>query len=273
MDGAIELFNPDVIVFTQAFSFLSVASRRRPMVGVVTDFGVHTYWTRERADLYITAGPQAASLIAARGVPKERVLSAGIPIHPAFESAPSKEDAKAALGIPAGSLVILVTGGHNAFGPLRKIVDVLRRSLPGAYFLVGCGSNRSLAESLNTEHREGLKAFATLPPADMMRLMSASDFLIGKAGGLTCSEALSVGLPLLLFEPLPGQEQANCGYLLSRGAALRAENLEQLVSMAEFLGRERPVLAGMSLRSKGLGRPGAARAAARAILDIGLKAH
>lgn len=274
IDDKIRRLNPDLVVCTQALSFLSIKADSRPLVGVVTDFGVHTYWTREKADLYIVAAPEMAKLIEDRGIESERVASTGIPVHPVFESPMTKSRARSELGLPADSMVILITGGHSALGPLRELRAALQAGIPGVYLLVGCGSDAGLAGSFGGLSGAGrLRAFTTMPASEMMRLMAAADLLVGKAGGLTCSEALAVGLPMLFIDPLPGQEERNCGFLISRGAALRAENLEELLALTSSLIPGEGALAEMARRAKLLGRPSAARDAARAILDIGLKAH
>src|SRR5258707_1964843 len=60
---------------------------------------------------------------------------------------------------------------------------------------------------------------------DMDKYMAAADLLVGKAGGLTTSEALARALPMALIEPIPGQEERNSDHLLEAGAAIRCNNL------------------------------------------------
>ena len=61
--------------------------------------------------------------------------------------------------------------------------------------------------------------------SQMDQYMAAADLMIGKAGGLTTSEALARHLPMALIEPIPGQEFRNADHLLEGGAAIRCNNL------------------------------------------------
>jgi len=72
-------------------------------------------------------------------------------------------------------------------------------------------------------------------------LMAVSDLLISKPGGLTTSEAVSLGLPMLLYRTLPGQEQDNAEYLVNAGAALQADDAPSLSAAVRMLA-DRPEL-------------------------------
>jgi processive 1,2-diacylglycerol beta-glucosyltransferase len=93
----------------------------------------------------------------------------------------------------------------------------------------------------------------------MHELMAVADLIITKPGGLTSSEALAIGKPLFILNPIPGQEAANSDFLLERGAAVKINRVEDLPFRIErLLGT--PKLAEMGAAAKGLGRPNAARA-------------
>jgi processive 1,2-diacylglycerol beta-glucosyltransferase len=89
--------------------------------------------------------------------------------------------------------------------------------------------------------------------------MAASDVVVTKPGGLTTSECLAMGLPMIVHAPIPGQEERNCDYLLEQGAALKAIDASALEwRVAELIGTPTR-LATMAARAKALGRPAAAR--------------
>ena len=52
-------------------------------------------------------------------------------------------------------------------------------------------------------------------------LMDAADCIVTKPGGLTTSEALAKGLPMIMNNPVPGQEDRNVEFLLNAGAAMK----------------------------------------------------
>jgi processive 1,2-diacylglycerol beta-glucosyltransferase len=96
-------------------------------------------------------------------------------------------------------------------------------------------------------------------------LMAEASLLITKPGALTCSEALATGVPLLLYSPLPGQEEDNAAYLVRRGAAVRAANAASLGRIAAWLLSHPEMLNGLRARAAAIGRPDAAADAADVI--------
>jgi processive 1,2-diacylglycerol beta-glucosyltransferase len=92
----------------------------------------------------------------------------------------------------------------------------------------------------------------------MHELMAVASLIITKPGGLTTSEALALGKPLFIFNPIPGQEAANSDFLLERGAAVKVNRVEDLPYRVEqLLGTKK--LVEMARAAKGLGRPHAAQ--------------
>ena len=120
------------------------------------------------------------------------------------------------------------------------------------------------------EHRHPTKVlgFAT----NMQELMAAADLILTKPGGLTTSEALALGKPLLILNPIPGQEAANSDFLLEQGAAVKVNCLEDLpFKLTSLLDSKK--LTQMSRAADELGRPGAAISVCGAVLErVGKKA-
>jgi len=100
-------------------------------------------------------------------------------------------------------------------------------------------------------------------------MLRSADLLIGKPGGLTMSEALACGTPMLIYEPLliPGQEEDNARFLVESGAALVARTAPELREMASDLISSPDRLAAMQQAAQGLGRPRAALDIAQTILN------
>jgi processive 1,2-diacylglycerol beta-glucosyltransferase len=93
----------------------------------------------------------------------------------------------------------------------------------------------------------------------MHELMAVADLIITKPGGLTSSEALAMGKPLIIINPIPGQEAANSDFLLERGAAAKVNRLEDLpYRLEQLLGTKK--LADLARAARALGRPNAAAA-------------
>jgi processive 1,2-diacylglycerol beta-glucosyltransferase len=93
---------------------------------------------------------------------------------------------------------------------------------------------------------------------EMDRYMATADLLVGKAGGLTSSEAMARGLPMALIEPIPGQEERNADHLLEAGAALRCNNLAAAAWKIATLLDDAARMELMRTAARGMGRPNAA---------------
>ncbi len=103
---------------------------------------------------------------------------------------------------------------------------------------------------------------------EMDQYMAAADLLIGKAGGLTTSEALARALPMALIEPIPGQEERNADHLLEAGAAIRCNNMPAAAWKIAGLLNDPPRLERMRQAAAQLGRPEAAAAIAKDTLRL-----
>jgi processive 1,2-diacylglycerol beta-glucosyltransferase len=199
---------------------------------VVTDYDVHAMWLCRTVSRYYVAIPEAAEYLAGIGVPREIVRVTGIPIDPLFAVPLDRAAARAALHLDAKSPVLLLSAGGYGIGPLEQLVrDLL--SLQKHWQLVAIAGK---SEKMKKRLDEIARAAGTLPigfarlvavgfTTQMDQYMAAADLLVGKAGGLTTSEALARHLPMALIEPIPGQEFRNADHLLEAGAAIRCNNL------------------------------------------------
>jgi processive 1,2-diacylglycerol beta-glucosyltransferase len=103
---------------------------------------------------------------------------------------------------------------------------------------------------------------------EMDKYMAAADLMVGKAGGLTTSEALARALPMALIEPIPGQEERNADHLLEAGAAIRCNNLPAAAWKIAALLDDSARLTRMRDAARSLGRPSAAAAIAEDALRL-----
>ncbi|MBI5247079.1 MAG: hypothetical protein HY923_07845 [Elusimicrobia bacterium] len=254
-----------VVVCPQAAvaAVLSEARRRGeldiPVVSVLTDYGVHPFWADPPADLILAPTEDAASQLRRLGAP--RVVTSGIPVHPAFAAAPSREEARRILALPARAPVILMTGGAKGLGNLEREAERVFAASPLARLLVLCGANDRLRGLLDGGKR--VRAFGPQPPEFVATLMAAADVHIGKPGGLSAAESLASGLPMVLTGALPGQEEANARHLLAAGAAVEGGG-----AAAAALLEDRAQLAALRAAALSAGLPGAADSAVRAIRAV-----
>src|SRR6266850_4927580 len=199
---------------------------------VVTDYDVHAMWLCRTVDRYYLARDEAKEYLARIGVSREKLLVTGIPIDPLFATAVSRSDARKQLGLDAAASVILISAGGYGIGPVEQLVkDLLALQRPWQIVAIA-GKSEKTRKRLEEIAREAGKLQSGSPrlcavgfTSEMDKYMAAADLMVGKAGGLTTSEALARALPMALIEPIPGQEERNADHLLEAGAAIRCNNL------------------------------------------------
>ena len=142
-------------------------------------------------------------------------------------------------------------------GPVAEILSELDKVPRSFQTLVVTGRNQDLRRELaavDRKHPTHVLGYAS----NMNELMAVADLIISKPGGLTSSEALALGKPLFILNPIPGQEAANSDFLLERGAAAKANRVEDLpYRLEQLLGTRK--LSDMARAARTLGRPSAAR--------------
>jgi processive 1,2-diacylglycerol beta-glucosyltransferase len=231
---------------------------------VVTDFGLHRYWAQPGVGSYYVATETLAGELRRR-VHHARVEATGIPIDPVFASPPSQAEARAALGLAQDRPVALVMGGGLGIGVEEGVMSALAATEPGVQLLAVCGRNEDARCRLaSVPARDGrLRVYGHV--CGMEQYLAAADVVVGKPGGLTVSETLAVGKPLLLSRPIPGAEEENTRAVVAEGAALCAPTQQALRQQMRRLFTEPGLLEGLSAAARRIGRPHAAPAIAAAI--------
>ena len=227
----IETIQPDAIACTQAYPCGMVAHFKRarrfpiPLIGVLTDYAPHLYWFHEAVDAYVVPSEEVKRRFIRRGVEASRIKILGIPIDPRFLEPVDRDALARRWGLNLEQPVLLIMGGGSGFGPLRDVVRHLDRLPLPCQLVVLTGTNRSLYTWLTRQRfRHRLLAFGYTE--SVPQLMGIATLLISKPGGLTTAEALAKGVPLVMVNPIPGQEAYNARYLLVNGAAVQADSPE-----------------------------------------------
>jgi processive 1,2-diacylglycerol beta-glucosyltransferase len=242
---------------------------------VVTDYDVHAMWLCRTVDRYYVAINEAAEYLARIGVPREKLCVTGIPIDPLFATPVNQSDARKHLKLDLSAPTILISAGGYGVGLVEQLVkDLLALQRP-----LQIAAIAGKSEKTRKRLEEIAKAAGNLPSGaprlspvgfttEMDMYMAAADLMVGKAGGLTTSEALSRALPMALIEPIPGQEERNADHLLEAGAAIRCNNLPAAAWKIATLLDDSARLARMRESAKNLGRPSAAAAIAEDALRL-----
>lgn len=231
------------------------AARKPYLVGIVTDFEAHALWMERSVDLYCVAAEETKARLVARGVPAGRVVVTGIPVSVRFGRRVDPAQARKGIGLRDDLPVLLVLSGGFGVGPIGRILAEIDRLGRRVQVVVVCGRNEELRREIAAQdRRHPTHVFGFV--ANMHELMAAADLILTKPGGLTSSEALAMGKPLVLLDPIPGQEEENADFLLEHGAAVKVSRVEDLPFRLERLVGS-PKLAAISRAAASLGRPDA----------------
>ncbi len=241
------------------------ASRHRNLLAatVVTDYGVHRTWLHPATDIFFVASREVGEDIASRGVPWDRISVSGIPIHERFSEPLDRAACRLELGLD-NRFTVMLTSAAGTPSDLKDITTVLVAS--GIQIVAVTGTNKRLRRRLQSVQKRQPSAHVLGYVREMNRVMRASDVLVGKAGGLTVSESLAMGLPLIIFNPVPGQEIYNVDFLVNFGAGLYARDEDDVIEKVRFLSTHPRRLAQMAENADMLGKPAAARAVCERVL-------
>lgn len=261
----IRRYQPDVIVcthFLPAEVLATAVTEKRLDCQIwvqVTDFDLHQMWLHPGVSGYFVANEELAFRLERQGVPRSGIVVSGIPVMPGFTTRPARPEAAARLQLDPGRFTVLLMGGGAGMGMDAVGIAALLKTHPALQVVVMTGRNGALREALNTlEHDYPDRLRAVGFTDDVASLMMAADLAITKPGGLSTSECLVCGLPMLLVNPIPGQEERNAAFLLQEGVAVRADDPLTLQFRLQKLISDPERLASMRQRALALGRPMAA---------------
>lgn len=265
--AAIAQFAPDAIVcthFLPAEMLMRQIRKGRITVPVwlqVTDFDLHRMWVIPEMTGYFAASPEIAQRMRAVGMPASRVHTTGIPVMPAFAEPQDRRALAGSFGMDPDRPAYLVMGGGAGVGALDELADTLLSRGGDFQLVVLAGRNAAMLERLRAlaATRHAGRLFPHGFTHHVERLMACCDLAITKPGGLTTSECLAMGLPMIVNAPIPGQEERNADYLLEKGAAWKAIDAVALAWRIGELQDDPPRLAAMAANARAIGRPHAAR--------------
>ncbi|MBM3251991.1 MAG: hypothetical protein FJZ11_04330 [Candidatus Omnitrophica bacterium] len=220
---------PEIIISTHFFSNHVVSRLKRigklncKFISVITDFSIHHFWLAQEADIYTVAYPELRDYLIAQGVQESKIKIMPIPIRDGFLKPIDKEYLYRKINLKPNVFTALIVTGAVGIGPIEKIINLLSKHLQ---LIVVCGRNKKLFYKLSKLESETLRVFGLVD--NMHELMSVSNVIITKAGGLTISESLAKKLPMIFFNLIPGQEEANARLMQSQGMGVIAKSVKDI---------------------------------------------
>ncbi len=237
MKKLIELYSPDAIFCTQAFPCGMAAGYKKEfkknilLIGILTDYAPHSYWLFDEVDFYVTPSEDISRELENKGVPFHKIKTYGIPVDPKFQKIKDIQTIWKDLGFTEKSNTILIMGGSQGLGAIEDVVESLLSDKEHKYrLLVVAGANKKLykrmAKIKRSKDDNNFHMFSYVDNID--ELMQISDVIISKAGGMTITETITKGLPMVIVDPLPGHERRNTDYLVKKGAAIEVKEHNQI---------------------------------------------
>lgn len=242
LNRLIQEFQPDLIISTHPFSSQMCAILKEKgklnckVATILTDYAPHNQWLvkSEFIDYYFVAQQGMVDDLVSRGVNKDKIHVTGIPLSSRFLQSYNKQKILEDYGLTSDKNTILFfAGGEFGFGKdktfnrLKAIID----NLPNLQVVAVAGRNEKMKERFDelvkttrTESNVKILSFTNQVP----ELMSVSDLVITKPGGLTTTESLASGLPLIIIDPLPGQEEENAEFIENSGAGILVKDSDNI---------------------------------------------
>lgn len=265
-------FAPDVVIATEVGTCELAAMYKREananflLAGLeLMDF--NRAWIQPEVDLYLTTHVDLAAQLVAEGAPADRVVTTGQPIDGTFASLPDRRTARDKLGIRQDAAQILILFGGTGHGnPDRILKELARVEQPHEVVMVA-GRNRRLESRLRGSYGSSPHLRVLGWVDNIQEWMVASDLMISKPGGGTLTEGFACGLPMLAFDPLPGNEERTCRWIEKWGAGIWIQKTPDLAPTVQALLADPSRLAELRRRAAALARPYAARDGALAVLE------
>ncbi len=262
--------NPQVVISTQFFASEIVAALKHrgkitsKLISVVTDFGAHTFWESPDVDIFVAASEKTRQDLLRRKIPDQKIKVLGIPIDPPIKNA-NQALLRKELNLKQDLFTFLIVGGGFGVGPIQEIVSSLN-GLPDGLrdklqLVVVCSSNKILLQQMRNMLpglKLSIKVMGFVP--SLYEMMAASDIIISKSGGLTSSESVAQGVPMIIISPIPGQEMKNCRYLVENGAAFEINRPFEIQGVVKQLLNEPDKIKQMSENAARLAHPDSAEA-------------
>lgn len=227
----IDQLNPDIVVSTHPFPSTVVSRLKRsgldvPLCTVITDYDAHGTWISSGTNLYLVSTSNVRDRLTEKGVPMNKIEVTGIPVHPCFWQRNDKAQVAKELKLKNMPTVLIMGGGWGIMGKF-DMMEYLMKWREDIQFIICVGNNDKAREELmeNPIYRHpNVHIHGFTDKID--KLMDVADLLITKPGGMTCTEAMAKGLPMLFYDAIPGQEEENLQYFISQGFAEPIESAD-----------------------------------------------
>ena len=236
----IEEENPDLIICTHIFCTQTISyiknkhSLKAITSAIITDYTCAPFWEETSLDYYFIPHKDLINEFVSKGMDKNKLIAFGLPVCSKFRIHKNKSLSKEALNLNPNLPHILIMGGSMGAGNIYETFLALYDEFKNVQFTVICGSNSMLYKKFNDINlNSNIHILQFTDNID--ELMDASDILISKPGGLTSTEAMVKGLPLIMINPIPGVESANSDFFSNHKAAIASNSIQETIESCRVI--------------------------------------
>ena len=262
---------PDLIISTHPFGSQMCSYLKRKgkitakIATIMTDFAPHDQWLvgHEFTDYFFVAHDKMKDYLISKNVKEEKIFSTGIPISEKFQEKYDKSKIVEKYNLDKNKFTILFFGGGEfGLGKTRTVQifeNFVQETLKHDIQIIAIsGKNPKMKSAFEeivnknkAENNVKIIGFSNEVP----KLMSISDLVVTKPGGLTTSESLASNLPMVVINPIPGQEEENAEFLESKGIAVWIKKTDNSKKVIEELLNNKDKLNKMKENTKILAKP------------------
>ena len=268
-------YDPDLIICTHFLPARLVAlmlarrQLRASLSVVTTDYDFQGLWLTTPFHHFFVARDEAAEHMVSLGVPRDRILVSGIPVQPGLDEPGDAAAIRKRFDLDPELPIVLISAGASGGSYTLNIVRQVRRNRQPFQAVVVCGHSKRLRKDVEAAVGRGSDRFRVLGyTTEMADLMRISSLFVGKPGGLSSSECMAAGLPMVIINPIPGQEVRNADFLVEEGAAVRCNYATTVGYKIDSLLADPDRLRAMAANARRIGRPQAGRTVATGSLEV-----
>lgn len=232
----------DVVICTHVFTALMMTDilKRHPMklttCFVATDYTCSPSTKDSNLDFYFIPGHEFATDFECSTITEDKLIASGIPVRQMFYDSSEKEKAKSNEGVAPHHKHMIMMCGSMGCGPMQKLIHKLSVDLPANWEIsVICGNNSKLVQKL--EHKYSDKPYVHIRGfiKDMGMMMDSADLYLSKPGGISVTEAMVKGLPMVFVDAVAGCEEYNRIHFIRSGGAKTGATTDEIVDVCQVL--------------------------------------
>ena len=240
---------PDLIISTHPFGSQMCSYLKRKgkisakIATIMTDFAPHDQWLvgSDDTDYYFVAHENMKKYLLRKGIPNTKVFATGIPLSSKFLITFDKEKIFKELNLkPDKKTILFFGGGEFGLGKTRtvEIFEGFVKYCTDMQIIAISGKNEKMKmafEKIVSEYQRKGNVLVFEYTSQVPEFMSISDLVVTKPGGLTTTESLASHLPMVIINPIPGQEEKNAKFLVKNGIAIWIKKEDNVIEVLENL--------------------------------------